>query len=91
MSFEKPNEDWLDAICIKRAISSIIARASNAPVIQRCDEHGAVAQLGERMTGSHEVRGSIPLGSTKTSNPGAVELHEQYESKSAGIRSLLRI
>ena len=26
---------------------------------------GAVAQLGERMTGSHEVRGSIPLGSTK--------------------------
>jgi hypothetical protein len=26
--------------------------------------YGAVAQLGERMTGSHEVRGSIPLGST---------------------------
>ncbi len=26
---------------------------------------GAVAQLGERVTGSHEVRGSIPLGSTK--------------------------
>ena len=30
------------------------------------DRHGAVAQLGERMTGSHEVRGSIPLGSTKS-------------------------
>ena len=29
---------------------------------------GAVAQLGERMTGSHEVRGSIPLGSTNTIN-----------------------
>ena len=28
------------------------------------DNFGAVAQLGERMTGSHEVRGSIPLGST---------------------------
>ena len=27
-------------------------------------QNGAVAQLGERMTGSHEVRGSIPLGST---------------------------
>ena len=27
-------------------------------------ECGAVAQLGERMTGSHEVRGSIPLSST---------------------------
>ncbi len=25
----------------------------------------AVVQLGERMTGSHEVRGSTPLGSTK--------------------------
>ena len=32
------------------------------------DSLGAVAQLGERMTGSHEVRGSIPLGSTNTSN-----------------------
>ena len=29
---------------------------------------GAVAQLGERMTGSHEVRGSIPLGSTNPIN-----------------------
>ena len=31
-------------------------------------QKGAVAQLGERMTGSHEVRGSIPLGSTNTFN-----------------------
>ena len=30
--------------------------------------NGAVAQLGERMTGSHEVRGSIPLSSTNKSN-----------------------
>jgi hypothetical protein len=30
--------------------------------------NGAVAQLGERMTGSHEVRGSIPLGSTNHFN-----------------------
>ena len=29
---------------------------------------GAVAQLGERMTGSHEVRGSIPLSSTNKFN-----------------------
>ena len=27
--------------------------------------HGELAQLGERMTGSHEVRGSIPLFSTR--------------------------
>ena len=26
--------------------------------------YGAVVQLGERLTGSQEVRGSIPLGST---------------------------
>ena len=28
------------------------------------EKKGVVAQLGERMTGSHEVRGSIPLDST---------------------------
>ena len=28
------------------------------------DADGAVAQLGERVNGIHEVRGSIPLGST---------------------------
>jgi hypothetical protein len=27
-------------------------------------ENGALAQMGERMTGSHEVNGSIPLCST---------------------------
>jgi hypothetical protein len=33
---------------------------------------GAVAQLGERMTGSHEVRGSIPLSSTKKKKRGTL-------------------
>jgi hypothetical protein len=28
------------------------------------NSNGAVAQLGERVTGSHKVRGSIPLSST---------------------------
>lgn len=32
---------------------------------------GALAQLGERMTGSHEVRGSIPLCSTKFPRPAS--------------------
>jgi hypothetical protein len=36
---------------------------SYSPALTR---DGAVAQLGERMTGSHEVRGSIPLGSTNS-------------------------
>ncbi len=33
-------------------------------VIEKYYSDGAVAQPGERMTGSHEVRGSIPLSST---------------------------
>ena len=33
---------------------------------------GELAQLGERMTGSHEVRGSIPLFSTKYSGGALV-------------------
>ena len=38
----------------------------NPPLDSQPNSVGAVAQLGERMTGSHEVRGSIPLGSTNT-------------------------
>ena len=33
--------------------------------------NGAIAQLGERNTGSVEVSGSIPLSSTKYKNPQA--------------------
>ena len=33
--------------------------------------HGELAQLGERMTGSHEVRGSIPLFSTRNKRAAA--------------------
>ena len=37
-----------------------------APVLLALSDKrtGAVAQMGERMTGSHEVRGSIPRSST---------------------------
>ncbi len=33
--------------------------------LSRAAHGGAVAQLGERLNGIQEVRGSIPLGSTK--------------------------
>ena len=36
--------------------------ASTSPIVS--PRHGGVAQLGERLTGSQEVRGSIPLVST---------------------------
>jgi hypothetical protein len=41
-----------------------VGLAFRGAVCQAPPPPGAVAQLGERMTGSHEVRGSIPLGST---------------------------
>ena len=40
---------------------SLHQRKSSPIVLPR---HGGVAQLGERLTGSQEVRGSIPLVST---------------------------
>ena len=36
-----------------------------APLSQESKQFGAIAQLGERNTGSVEVSGSIPLSSTK--------------------------
>jgi hypothetical protein len=37
------------------------------------NSNGAVAQMGERVTGSHKVRGSIPLSSTNDSKGLASE------------------
>ncbi len=46
---------------------------TNSCIIQKVDvckrQHGALAQLGERIAGSDEVRGSIPLGSIKYKIP----------------------
>ncbi len=36
--------------------------------------HGGVAQLGERLTGSQEVRGSIPLVSTRSLNEAPTQV-----------------
>ena len=36
--------------------------------------HGGVAQLGERLTGSQEVRGSIPLVSTRALNKAPTQV-----------------
>ena len=41
--------------------------------------HGAVAQLGERMNGIHEVEGSIPFGSTI--RPGDFEVRAKSIGK----------
>jgi hypothetical protein len=62
--------------------SSIIARTSSADSFAE-QFTGAVAQLGERMTGSHEVRGSIPLGSTKhPRSPFPLALPQMFRTRS---------
>ena len=55
------------ALCVKtQSPLSLPALTSARNLAEK--PNGAVAQLGERMTGSHEVRGSIPLGSTNICN-----------------------
>ena len=41
---------------------NLLHQAKHSPIV--LPRHGGVAQLGERLTGSQEVRGSIPLVST---------------------------
>ena len=41
---------------------NLLHQAKQSPIV--LPRHGGVAQLGERLTGSQEVRGSIPLVST---------------------------
>ena len=48
----------------RRRIFSKIVLASPSEFPYSTSSHGGVAQLGERLTGSQEVRGSIPLVST---------------------------
>src|SRR5687768_11184673 len=52
--------------CRKASFPLLTSSASFSILQALVSRSGAVAQLGERMTGSHEVRGSIPLSSTKT-------------------------
>ncbi len=51
---------------------------------------GAVAQLGERMTGSHEVRGSIPLGSTKISRFQSLS-PPLYNDENLGLSLIVKV
>lgn len=51
--------------------------------------HGALAQLGERLAGSQEVRGSIPLGSTMRTHGRARWKHRALPA-SAGSCAFLR-
>ena len=60
------SEDALDAPATPASVPVLLA----APVRGRDNIVGGVAQLGERVNGIHEVRGSIPLASTRRSSGG---------------------
>ena len=48
--------------------------------------HGGVAQLGERLTGSQEVRGSIPLVSTRALNEAPTQVGAFFHLGTQGQR-----
>ena len=48
--------------------------------------NGALAQLGERIAGSDEVRGSIPLGSTKTIFHGSLAQLVEHVTLNHGVQ-----
>ena len=50
----------------------VLASAGEFPY--STSSHGGVAQLGERLTGSQEVRGSIPLVSTRAYNEAPTQV-----------------
>ena len=60
----------IEAVAGGRAFSLRLAPAANnqEAAINYADQYdfGAIAQLGERVTGSHEVVGSSPTSSTST-------------------------
>ena len=57
-----------------RKIFSKIVLASPSEFPYSTSSHGGVAQLGERLTGSQEVRGSIPLVSTRALNEAPTQV-----------------
>ena len=58
----------------RRRIFSKIVLASAGEFPYSTSSHGGVAQLGERLTGSQEVRGSIPLVSTRALNEAPTQV-----------------
>lgn len=58
--------------------------APTSPIVS--PRHGGVAQLGERLTGSQEVRGSIPLVSTRALNEAPTQVGAFFHLGTQGQR-----
>ena len=65
---------------------SKIVLASPSEFPYSTSSHGGVAQLGERLTGSHEVRGSIPLVSTRGLNEAPTQVGAFFHIGTQGQR-----
>ena len=69
-----------------RKIFSKIVLASPSEFPYSTFSHGGVAQLGERLTGSQEVRGSIPLVSTRALNEAPTQVGAFFHIGAQGQR-----
>ena len=65
---------------------SKIVLASSSEFPYSTSSHGGVAQLGERLTGSQEVRGSIPLVSTRALNEAPTQVGAFFHIGTQGQR-----
>ena len=63
----------------------VLASAGEFPY--STSSHGGVAQLGERLTGSQEVRGSIPLVSTRALNEAPTQVGAFFHISQILLRS----
>ena len=72
---------------VARKIFSKIVLASPSEFPYSTSSHGGVAQLGERLTGSQEVRGSIPLVSTRALNEAPTQVGAFFHISQILLRS----
>ena len=70
----------------RRGKFSEIVLASPSEFPYSTSSHGGVAQLGERLTGSQEVRGSIPLVSTRALNEAPTQVGAFFHIGTQGQR-----
>ena len=70
----------------RRRIFPKIVLASSSEFPYSTFSHGGVAQLGERLTGSQEVRGSIPLVSTRALNEAPTQVGAFFHIGTQGQR-----
>ena len=76
----------LRPLAAARKIFSEIVLASAGEFPYSTSSHGGVAQLGERLTGSQEVRGSIPLVSTRALNEAPTQVGAFFHIGTQGQR-----